>query len=235
MGVVFVITAIIMYPIIVPFLFADSTKKRAFKLFVFWSWLFRVLTFYFVRIEGKENRPDEACIIIANHSSYLDIFLLYSILPNQPFLFLGKSEILKYPLLKTYFKRLNIPVFRGNRVKSAKAIVQALSETKNGWSIAIFPEGGIPEIDFPDMAHFKAGAFQIAKNSGLPILPMTYRNHFKLFSDPSFILGPARPGVSKVKVHRMITVEEINLMSIEELRTSCRDQMLNDLMEFYNR
>lgn len=234
-ALVFAITAIIMYPLITPLLFFEKTKKYSFRLFVIWSWIVRVLCFYFVKIKGAEHKPNEPCIIIANHTSYLDIFLLFSVLPKQRFLFLGKSEILQYPLLRRYFKQLNIPVYRGNKLKAAKAVVHAVRATKQGWAISIFPEGGIPEIDFPGVAPFKSGAFQIAKSSKLPIVTMTYLNNWKLFSDPSYILGPARPGISHVVIHEQITVDVVLECSVEELSDICMQLMQNDLNQFYQK
>lgn len=231
-GVVFFVTAIIFYPIIFPFLFSLRNKKRAFKLFVVWSWTVRILCFYHVYKVKNSKLPDGPYLIIANHISYLDIFLMYSILPNHPFLFLGKSEILKYPLIKTYFKRLNIPVFRGNRLKAAKSLIQAAREVKNGWSLVIFPEGKIPDEN-PKMDRFKGGAFQLAKSINVPIVPMTFTTNHKLFSDPSLLLGPAHPGVSKVFIHDFISVEEIKELSQADLMKKCHEIIEKPLLDAY--
>lgn len=230
-AVVFIITALIMYPIILPFLNTDKNKKKAFKLFVFWSWMVRIFTLYFVKFEKKSAIPKGPMLIVANHTSYLDIFLMYSILPDNEFLFLGKSEILKYPLIKTYFKKLNIPVYRDNKRKAAKSVVQALVEVSKGWSIFIFPEGGIPDVVHPKMVPFKRGAFLIARQSQVPILPMTFLNNYKLFSDPEQILGPARPGVSRVQIHDFISVDTINEMSDDELSQHCFNIMNEPILK----
>ena len=103
-GSVFVLTAIIYYPLIVPFLYKESNKRIAFKLFISWSQVFQLLCLYLKSIVWKEQLPQGPYIIVANHSSYLDIFLLPSIFPEHEFLFLGKSELLKYPLIKPISK-----------------------------------------------------------------------------------------------------------------------------------
>ena len=98
--IVFVLTTIFFYPLIVPLLFSERLKKHTFKFFIAWSWCIRVFCFYFVIKKLDSPLPQSPYIIVANHISYLDIFLMPSILPNNRFLFLGKSELLKYPLIK---------------------------------------------------------------------------------------------------------------------------------------
>ena len=109
---VFSIFAILLYPFFRLVLFKKSWKKYSFKLFMIWSWLMRIFCFYIVRNVQSAELPDGPYIIVANHTSYLDIFFMYSMLPEHPFVFLGKSEILTYPIIRTYFKNLNIQVFR---------------------------------------------------------------------------------------------------------------------------
>ena len=103
---------ILLYPFSSIRSFKNSWKKYSFQLFVCWSWLMRIFCFYLVRCVEKAALPEGPYIIVANHTSYLDIFFMYSMLPKHPFVFLGKSEILTYPIIRTYFKNLNIPVFR---------------------------------------------------------------------------------------------------------------------------
>ena len=222
-AIVFFVTAIIFYPLIYPFLFSEKSKKHTFKLFVAWSWCIRLFCFFFVVKKLNSPLPKGPYIIIANHMSYLDIFLMPSILPTNRFLFLGKSEILKYPLIKTYFKRLNIPLYRKNPIKSAKALIRSKQEVKKGWSLVIFPEGSIPDVGLPKMIEFKEGAFQLAKSCRVPIVPVTFTNNHKLLSDPSHIFEPARPGNSHVYIHPFITVDEVNLLTKSELKDKCFD------------
>ncbi len=220
-AVIFTVTSLLFYPIIRPQLGSKKGQFRAFKVFVLWSWTVRVLCFYHVQKVKVSPLPDGPYVILANHISYLDIFLMYSILPGHPFLFMGKSEILKYPIVGAYFRRMNIPVFRGNRIKAAKSLIKASKEVKNGWSIMIFPEGGIPDDNQPQMIPFKQGAFQLAKNLNVPIVPVTFTNNHKLFSDPTMILGRAHPGVSRVYIHPFVSREKVSELTSVELSDLC--------------
>ena len=130
---------------------------------------------------------------------------------------MGKSEILSYPLVKTFFKRLNIPVFRGDRLKAAKAFIQAKREINKGWSIVIFPEGRIPDVN-PTTIPFKEGAFKLAKSAGVGIIPITFHNNYKLFSDPEHFFKSASPGLVRVTIHPVITAQQVESTSENDLR-----------------
>lgn len=216
-GLVFVITLILFYPILWIFLSFESLKPYSFKINIFWSRCVSILCFYAVENTGEEIPSQDAFIIIANHTSYLDIFMLYRMLPNNKFLFLGKSELLKYPLVKTYFKKLNIPVDRTSTIKSAKAFIQARKALQNDWCITVFPEGGILDPT-PNMGPFKSGAFQLAKSAQTAILPITFMNNYRLFSDPSYLLFPAMPGLVKVHIHPLISKDETAYTDLNELK-----------------
>ncbi len=208
-GIVFISTLILLYPLFIVILSRKKWRKYSFPLNIFWSYLVRLLMFIWVKKTGGKDIPKGPYMILANHTSYFDIFLMYSILPQHPFLFMGKSEILSYPLLKTFFKRLNIPVFRKDRLKAARSFIQAKQCLAEGWAIVIFPEGGIPDLIQPNMAEFKEGAFKMAKSMGVPIVPVTFLDNYHLFSDPEFFLGPAHPGIARIVIHPTISVEEI--------------------------
>jgi 1-acyl-sn-glycerol-3-phosphate acyltransferase len=230
-AVIFVIFAVVLYPFFWILLSNKKWKKISFRLFVFWSWMMRVFCFYRVKKVIDSPIPEGPYIIVANHSSYLDIFFMYSILPKHPFLFLGKGEILSYPIIRTYFKGLNIPVYRKDRSKAATSFILAKKAVKEGWSLVIFPEGGIPDEGSPAMIPFKKGAFKLAKALNVPIIPVTFTNHYKLFSDPTNILGPARPGVSKIFIHETITAQAITEMTELELLRVCFDKINEALVK----
>jgi 1-acyl-sn-glycerol-3-phosphate acyltransferase len=220
-AVVFFIFALLFYPFFWVLQLRPSWRKYGFQIFILWSWLLRIFCIYPVRVKLKSPLPKAPFIIVSNHTSYLDIFLLPSILPKHPFAFLGKAEILKYPIVRTYFKALNIPVYRKDKSKAGQALGQAKKAMEGGWSIVIFPEGTIPEENIPQMYPFKNGAFRLAKNLNVPILPLTFTQNFHLFSDPTHILGPAHPGVVEVHIHPYISVEEIAACSSEEISDKC--------------
>lgn len=216
-GVVFIVTLLIFYIPICILLQRESWKGKAFKVHIVWCYAFRLLSGFHVKFKKRAPLPKPPYIIVANHASYLDIFLMYSLFPKDRFLFMGKSEILNYPLMKTLFKHLNIPVFRNDRIKAAKSFIQAKQAISKGWSIMIFPEGTIPDTNWPHMIPFKEGAFKLAKSAKVPIVPVSFTNNYCLLSDPEHPLKSARPGISHVYRHEFISKETVEKLSAEEL------------------
>jgi 1-acyl-sn-glycerol-3-phosphate acyltransferase len=214
----FTATAILFFPVLLYTTTKEKHHRKAFKLFAFWSVFFRIMAFWPFKIKENQKLPEGPFIVVANHSSYADIFLTPSLLKNHPHVFLGKSEILSYPVIKYYFKNYNIPVFRGNKMKSTKTLLLSRKKIEKGWSIIIFPEGGIPDHERPKMLPFKDGAFRLAKETNTPILPITFVNNYKLFTDPTDLFGSCRPGFSKIVFHPIIDIEEINEKTASELR-----------------
>lgn len=229
-GIVFVATLLFFYPFIFITLQRLEWRKYSFPINVVWSSTVRLLCLVHVWRIKKHPLPEGPYLIVANHTSYFDIFLMYSILPKHRFLFMGKSEILSYPLVKTFFKKLNIPVHRKDRVKAAKSFIQAKKAIENGWSLVIFPEGGIPDYNRPQMIPFKEGAFKLAKSTGIPIVPLTFLDNYHMFSDPDQ-LDYAHPGLSRVMMHKTISAEQVTTLSEKELNDLVFDLIAQPLRE----
>jgi 1-acyl-sn-glycerol-3-phosphate acyltransferase len=230
-ALVFFFFGLLFYPLFFTLQLRPAWKKAGFKVFIAWSWMMRICCFYPVRFRLKSPLPEGPYVIIANHTSYLDIFLLHSILPQQPFAFLGKAEILKYPIVRTYFKALNIPVYRKDKSKAGQALVQAGKAIEDGWSIVIFPEGTIPDHQCPEMLPFKDGAFRLAKRFELPIVALTFTSSYHLFSDPTEILGPAHPGFVDVYLHPYVSPVQVREMELNELRQFCFDLVNGPILQ----
>jgi 1-acyl-sn-glycerol-3-phosphate acyltransferase len=217
-GVIFLGTLLVFYPPIATLLRFEQHKKRTMPLFTLWSKVFRLFIGLPAKVQHETGTfPEGPFVICANHASYMDIVLMPTVLRKQHFLFMGKHEILSYPFLRIFFKRLHIPVNRNSQIQSAKSFIQASRAIKSGWSIALFPEGGIPDGQRPKMIPFKTGAFKLAMDNQVPVVPVTFVNNYKLFTDPEDLWGKARPGLAKVIVHAPITPEDYRNQTPEEL------------------
>ena len=171
-----------------------------------------------VKTKGSEEIDfSRNYVICPNHKSDLDIILMYLIVP-QDFAFIGKSELLRWPVIRFFFKRgVDIPVYRDSVSRAAKCLVQAQEEIKRGRSIVIFPEGGWDNKE-TEMRRFKNGAFQLAIDTGVPILPLTFKNNYQLFTDYSDLSGNSKPGTAKVVFHSPIETSELSRKDLVPLR-----------------
>jgi len=225
---VFALTLVVFYPLSALLVISPKTRKWSTAVFLFWSCLLSLLFMIFVN-KNKQKILDEPLIVIANHTSYLDIFMMYQILPMRHLVFMGKSEILKYPLIRTYFKYLHIPVDRSDKRKSAQSMLLAKKKLQEGYSIVIFPEGGIPDNQAPKMASFKLGAFVLAQKNQVPLVPITLKNHYLLLSEPQYFKNSARPGISHVYIHPVISAVALNEKAAEFWMQETREHISSKL------
>jgi len=200
-GLIFFITGLFFLPLLMILVRGEAKYKTAFLLKKIWAKVICVLVLVRVKVIGRENFPiDSTYIVCPNHSSYLDIILMYQIIPNE-FAFLGKAEVLRWPIINLFFKRgIDIPVYRYS-IKRAKECID-LSEIalSKGRSVAIFPEGGM--VRSKKLRRFKNGAFSLSVHTNKPIIPITFKNNYDLFTDHSDFLGICRPGIANVTIHK---------------------------------
>ena len=231
LALLFLVTLVLFYIPILLLLLREDTKKKAFPIFVFWCRLICLLAGYRVKPRSTYEVPEAPFVLIANHTSFLDIVFMYLLFPKHPFLFLGKAELLKVPLVKTFFKRLHIPVYRKGGPNANKALETADKAIKDGWCVIIFPEGGIKENLVPALQPFKDGAFRLAKTNSVPLVPITFMNNHDLFQDPAAKHSLARPGVADVVVHSIITKDTVLLNEITELKAIAFERINSPLLE----
>lgn len=173
----------------------------------------------FVSVDDKANVKTihKPCVYCANHSSYLDIMISYIILPGY-FVFMGKSELTKAPVFKMFFtKGINIAVDRKSRIGSHQAFLRAAKEIDKGHSMFMFPEGTISSNGV--LKSFKSGAFKLAIEKQIPIVPITFTHNWKLLQNGGFFKACGRPGIAHVIIHKPISTTGLtdnDLLSLAE-------------------
>ncbi|HPF89449.1 MAG TPA: lysophospholipid acyltransferase family protein [Flavobacteriales bacterium] len=197
-------------------LFHPRRYQRAFRLKRAWAFFLQCALGIPLRTERRGTLPAAPYIICCNHSSYLDIIQMYNVVPTY-FLFMGKYELLRWPLFNIFFKGMNIAVNRGDRVEAAKAFRKAADTLDRGVSLALFPEGTIPGYT-PRMKPFKDGAFRLAIEKQVPIVPVTFLDHWRLFGEPAELLSRARPGLAHAVVHGAIPTAGLTMDDLVTLR-----------------
>lgn len=123
-----------------------------------------------VNIQGKEKIPDKGTfVIIANHQSLLDILVINSL--RLRYKWVSKAENSKVPFLGWYLVMANyLTVDRQNDESKSLMLAKAYNCLKGGTSVMIFPEG--TRSHDGDVGYFRRGAFQLALETGLPVLPL---------------------------------------------------------------
>ncbi len=229
---VFFLVLTVLYPVFWLLLLREKNYLRVWRLKVITSRIILFLDFIYLKREIRTKKLKGPFVICANHTSYLDIILFYPILPKTRFLFMGKSELLRWPIINIFFKKIDIAVSREKRHSAFRSITRAKKEIGNGWSIVIYPEGGIP-VDAPRMQHFKNGAFKMAIDLQVPVLPITILDNWKLFGTDPVLTGRARPGMAKVIIHEPIETKGLQKKDLVSLRTRVFDVINNPLKERY--
>jgi 1-acyl-sn-glycerol-3-phosphate acyltransferase len=134
---------------------------------------------------------------------------------------MGKMELTKIPLFNIWFKSLDIPVKRESIKNAHGAFLKASEQMdKLGANLIIYPEGRIPDdtpnIKFP----FKPGAFRIAVEKQIPIVPVTLLDNLKRF-DSNTMNGS--PGRMRMLVHKPIETNGLTLDDIPMLQQKVYD------------
>jgi 1-acyl-sn-glycerol-3-phosphate acyltransferase len=129
----------------------------------------RSFPYWRIRIEGRWPEPHAPYVVVANHQSFLDIFVL-SNLPHE-MKWVAKRSLFKIPWIGWCFWMVgDIAVERGDSASAAKVMDKAQDYLRHGMNVMIFPEG-TRSLD-GKMLPFKAGAFKLAVDAGVPILPI---------------------------------------------------------------
>ncbi|MDH4031381.1 MAG: 1-acyl-sn-glycerol-3-phosphate acyltransferase [Chromatiales bacterium] len=117
--------------------------------------------------------PPEACVVVANHASYLDGVILTAALPPN-FSFVIKREITSVPLAHLLLRRLGSEfVERFDRHRGASDARRILRKARDGEALAFFPEGTFTAE--PGLQRFRTGAFAAAARAGMPVVPVIIR------------------------------------------------------------
>ena len=145
---------------------------------VFWSRSVIRLLLLPIKVTGRENvDPKQSYVFVANHQSFLDVFAVYGWLPNN-FKWLMKKEIRRVPFVGTACAVAgHIFVDRSNPRAALQSMEKVKKELVDGISTVIFPEGTRTKTG--EIGRFKQGAFKIAMDMELPVVPITLNGFYK--------------------------------------------------------
>jgi len=161
----------------------------------------------------------QGAVLMANHTSYLDINVAFASCPS-PIVFLGKASLRKVPLLGGANARAGtVFVERGNKESALKAISTLNKTLKNGRCVFVFPEGTRADKGCPEIRPFKKGGFHLATKAEAPVIPVYFDDVGSWL--PKGDLKISTAGVVKVKYGAPIYSTKV-----EDLRDKCFDAVV---------
>ena len=191
---------------------------------VFWSRSVLWLLLIPIKVTGQENvDPKQSYVFVANHQSFLDVFAVYGWLPNN-FKWLMKKEIRKVPFVGTACAVAgHIFVDRSNPRAALQSMDHIKKELVDGISTVIFPEGTRTKTG--EMGRFKQGAFKIAMDMGLPVVPLSLGGFFKAMPSGQAFANPR----ARVSLHigKPIDISQFN--DINEAMAAVREKVAEGL------
>ena len=189
------------------------------------KWLFGIPPRMKRTIDGVENiDPNKAYVMVMNHNSGIDIFAAYKIPLN--FRWVSKREVFRVPFMGPLLTiHGDIPIERGN---PSEAMAKVLNLGKlwlgRGASVAIFPEGTRSKTG--EINRFKMGAFNLAKEANVEILPIVMTGTNKMFRKGWLVNWTNHVAI---RVMKPISVEEIAATDVKEMAQKVREQMVDEL------
>ena len=219
---------LMLFPILLISISKESWYPFFFRIARLWAKFILIgMGFAYQIKHGEALEKDKSYMFIANHTSMADIMLMLVTVKN-PFVFVGKAELAKIPLFGFFYKRTCILVDRSSAKSRQAVFLRAQRRLQSGLSICIFPEGGVPE-EHIELDEFKDGAFRLAINHHIPVVPITFGDNKKRLSYTFFSGGP---GKMRVMVHQFISTKGLAIEDTKFLNKEARDIVFNQLQMF---
>ena len=176
--------------------------------------------FWKFRIHGTPVRPAGRTVVVSNHESHADCFLI-SLLPWE-MKWLAKSSLLKIPFVGwSMWLAGDVPVRRGEKDSAQAAMGICARWLDKGMPVMIFPEGTRSKTD--ELLPFKDGAFRLAIEAQADVLPVAVSGTRRALPKHSWRFASSR---ALVTVGQPISTKGMTLADVERLRNMAREQIL---------
>ena len=236
-GIVFFGVYIIFLPLyFLLLIWSDKASKPIFKIVSFihniWAFLMLTLTLTAVHRIRKGNLvKNRTYIFVSNHRSYLDIPIITVSVPRA-LKYLGKAELVKMPLFGFMYKRMNVLVNRSNKSDRARSMNEISLNLKNGIDFCIYPEGTSKTPYDNRLGDLKDGAFTLAIQNKVAIVPVTIINSNKALSnDGKFLMRPFV--LFTCIIDEPIYTDHLSEADLDGLKESVKSVINNRLQEYY--
>lgn len=169
-----------------------------------------------IKVEGTEKiERGKVYVMVCNHQSAFDILLLYRLFAH--FKWVAKKELAKVPVIGwNLILNESILIDRASAVSTKKMIAQGLKHLRTGSSVLVFPEGTRSKDG--QVKRFKEGAFLLAQQAKVPILPIVIEGSKDIFPKPALI-----------KLCQSLTLKVLDPISAEEIASTPVPEMTKRL------
>jgi len=215
-----------------PFLIVSLSTDKFYRFFFILARIWAHCVFYGTGFTKKvvvkqKFDPKRSYMLTANHTSMMDIMLML-ILVKNPFVFVGKKELAKLPIFGYFYKKACILVDRSSAVSRQRTMIMAAEKLAKGLSVCIFPEGGVPNDESVILDEFKDGAFRLAIDFEIPVVPMTFIGLKKMFP---FRFFAGHPGKVLIYQHQFVETKGLCQRDKPELKDQVRELILKPLLK----
>ncbi len=182
-----------------------------------------------LHVDGEEKIDfSTPKVYVSNHSSNLDFLIIPALMPSMVKL-LGKEELVSYPVVGMVMKHLYITVRRNDPADRALCMQKMKEALQEGYSIFIFPEG-TRNNGANELRSFYDGAFRLAIEAQVPIIPLTIYNASERVKPRSFTIYP---GPVYCSWSKEINTEGLTLNHAESLKQTVKRDIQEKLDEYY--
>ena len=202
-----------------------STRVASRWAAVPWARVMAMVTPMRVRVEGREHmEKGQSYVLVSNHQSQYDIFLLYGWL-GVDFKWVMKQELRTAPGIGAACHAMgHIFIDRSNHQAALETLESAKAKIVDGTSVMFFPEGTRSRDG--KLKRFKKGAFRMALDLGLPVLPLTVTGTRDVLpAGTSDLL----PGSAKLVIHPPIAIDEHSAEGCQQLMDRTREVIASSL------
>ena len=180
-----------------------------------------------VEVKGLElTDPNQTYIFTPNHQSFIEVPLLVTFLKHN-FAYLAKKELFKYPIWSQGIRLIGVvPIDRSNTQAAVESARLATEKIRHGKSYVIYPEGTRSRDG--RLLPFKKGAFMMAIETGVPIVPVSISGSTKIMPKGEIKIFPS---TIYITVHEPISTAGYTRENIAELISAARAKVVSALSE----
>ncbi|MBC8111072.1 MAG: 1-acyl-sn-glycerol-3-phosphate acyltransferase [Verrucomicrobia bacterium] len=194
-----------------------------------WAFLFSFFIGIVYKTPSKKKvHPHTPAVFVANHRSFLDTPAAYLSIPTV-FKPLGKIEMQKAPFFGWFYPKVVIIVDRSSAASHRKSMAEMKKCLENGISIFIFPEGTTNKSE-ETLTKFHDGAFRLAIEAQVPLIPLVIRNTANLLPPNK---ANVYPGLVTTQLLEPIPTLGLEKSDVAMLKEKVYRQMENKLEEAY--